>query len=138
MLSVVAKTSSLNPTVVTDVMDTGEGISDLLFPDVYCCFCHAAVVFHSDWNTCISSQFVPIHSLLISSIVDFVWSSDQTTQELTFSFLEFPTPGLRSELNGKFFLLGDEGSFVQSGVPVRSQARPRVSEAHRLRKKPSS
>jgi hypothetical protein len=38
-----------------------------------------------------SSQFVPIHSPLISSIMDFVCSSDQTSQELIFHRLESPT-----------------------------------------------
>jgi hypothetical protein len=59
----------------------------------YCCFCHFAVVFSQLLEQLhFSSQFVPIHSPLISSIVDFVCSSDQAAQELIFFHrLEFPT-----------------------------------------------
>ena len=54
-------------------------------PSVYHCFCQSAVVFFAATGAAASSsQFVPIHSPLISSIVDFVCSSDQAAQELIF------------------------------------------------------
>ena len=68
-----------------------------------------------------SSQFVPIHSPLISSIVDFVCSSDQAAQELISSFTVWSP--LRSELSVKFFLLWGEGcSFARSGVSLPESA----------------
>ena len=62
-------------------------------PSVYHCFCQSAVVFSQLLEQLhFSSQFVPIHSPLISSIVDFVCSSDQAAQELIFFHrLESPT-----------------------------------------------
>ena len=62
-------------------------------PSVYHCFCQFAVVFSQRLEQLhFSSQFVPIHSPLISSIVDFVCSSDQAAQELIFFHrLESPT-----------------------------------------------
>ena len=65
-------------------------------------FCHSVFFFSHMWSVCISSQIVPVHSPLISSIVDFVFSSYPAHN---YSFFTVWSP-LRSELCVKFFLSG--------------------------------
>ena len=69
---------------------------------------------------CISSQFAPVHSPLISSIVDFVCSSHQAHNNYSSFTVRSP---LRSELSVKFFLLWGGGrSFARLWCVVSESA----------------
>jgi len=85
----------------------GDSFSRILTSRVHHCFCRCPVEFsplnnHSGSDT-FSSQLFPIHSPLISSIVDFVCSSYQAHNNYSSFTVWSPR---RSELVAKFFLSG--------------------------------